>query len=180
MCVADAILILTTSRRTFICSFSAKCILLVAETLHFLGDMQRLSQVLWKADTVQRNFYTKHCACCLPGQRERRGERNIFSGLICPVLRWSETSDAFRGSRPCKCYLKHRKEAFQRKSDFSLKNFVKRPMWADLPQEEKSWWALGVEINFKGPGKQASEMIIIFLLFFLFFLVWHTFKSYWM
>lgn len=51
-------------------------------------------------------------------------------------------------------------------------------MWTDLLQKEKPWWALGVVgIYFKGPGKQASEMIIIFILFFLFFLVWHILRA---
>lgn len=50
-------------------------------------------------------------------------------------------------------------------------------MWTDLLQKEKPWWALGVVgIYFKGPGKQASEMII-FILFFLFFLVWHILRA---
>lgn len=131
----------------------------------------------FESETVCKGISTQNIVPVYQNRGRREGKAR-YLGLICPVLRWSETSVAFRWIRPWKSYLKHRKEAFQRKSDFSLRSFAKCPMWTDLPQEEKPWWALGVGIYFKGSGKQASEIIVIFLLFFLVFLVWHTFKSY--
>lgn len=137
------------------------CVLLVVETLHFLNMWYAvLISAALKARQCVKEFLHKLCPCCLPGQRERRGKSNISSGFIHLVLGWSKTSDAFSGSRPWKSYPKYRKERFLRKSDFSLKSFLKCSVWTDLPQEEEPWWALGVMgIYFKGPGKQASEMM---------------------
>lgn len=99
----------------------------------------------FKRKTMCKGVSTQNIVPVVYQNRGRGEGKAMYLGWICLVLRWSETSDAFRWIKPWKSYLKHRKEAIWR-LHWEL---CKMPHMNRPAQEEKPWWALGVGICLK-------------------------------
>lgn len=80
MSIADAILMLTSSRRTFFCPFSAKRILLVVETLHFAGYVICSAYLrCFERETVCKGISTQNIVPVVYQDRGRGKGKAIYS-----------------------------------------------------------------------------------------------------